>query len=173
MSESVLRLRVNGRSQQLVVTDETTLLEVLRGPLQLHGTKDGCATGSCGACTVWIDGIPRLSCITLAKAVEGSDVLTIEGLARWWGEERSGEGAAQLHPLQDSVMEEGAVQCGFCTPGMIMAGAALLRTTPSPTRDEIREALSGHLCRCTGYEQIVRAVEGAAARMGEGKPHEA
>ncbi len=173
MAESVMRLRVNGREHHLVVSDEATLLEVLREQLHLHGTKDGCAVGSCGTCTVWLDGVPRLSCVTLAKTVEGRDVVTIEGLAGWWGRERPGEGAAAFHPLQTAAVEAGAVQCGFCTPGMLMAGAALLRDTPAPGREEIREALSGHLCRCTGYEQIIHAVELAAGRMGEATPDEA
>ncbi len=164
MPESVLRLIVNGRPQQLVAADEMTLLEVVRDRLHLHGTKDGCAAGSCGSCTLWVDGVPRLACVTLAKTVQDCEIVTIEGLAGWWGKQHAAD-AAELHPLQAAFAEQGAVQCGFCTPGMVMGGAALLRDTPSPSRAQIQEALSGHLCRCTGYEQIIRAVQAAGRRM--------
>lgn len=172
MAESLVRLRVNGRDRQVVGPDSMTLLEALREGVHLHGTKEGCGVGHCGTCTVWIDGQPRLSCLTLARTVAGREVLTVEGLGGWHGR-HSGDGAAEMHPLQETMVEEGGVQCGFCTPGMVMAGAALLRDTPHPTAGEIKEALSGHLCRCTGYAQIVRSVEVAAKRMEEGGGDEA
>ena len=169
MAESLLQLTVNGQPQAMWIRDEATLLEVLRDELALTGTKNGCAVGHCGACTVWIDGAPRLACVTLARTVAGRAVTTVEGLAGWWRDSHPEE-AEHLagHPLQAAFVAHGAVQCGFCTPGMLMAGAALLRENPHPDRHDIREALAGHLCRCTGYEQIVRAVAAVGAAEKEG-----
>jgi carbon-monoxide dehydrogenase small subunit len=147
------RLRINGDARECAVTPHTTLLEALRYGLALTGSKQGCDKGDCGACTVLLDGEPVLACITLALACECREVRTIEGLA---------DGAVP-HALQDAFDRTGGAQCGFCTPGMIMSAAALLERNPSPTRDEISHALSGNLCRCTGYTKILDAVELAAA----------
>ena len=151
-----LRFRVNGDPVEVGVRDRETLLEVLRERLGLTGTKQGCDVGDCGSCTVLLDGEPVLSCLTLAADVEGREVLTIEGLAR----------GDRLHPLQRAFLDAGAVQCGYCTPGMILTAKALLDRSPRPSREEIREALSGNLCRCTGYRKIVDAVELAARQEG-------
>ncbi len=164
MAGTLLQLTVNGHPQTVWIQDKTTLLEVLRDGLGFTGTKNGCAVGQCGTCTVWIDGVSRLSCITLARTVEGRTVTTVEGLADWWRERHPED---VYHPLQSAFVAEGAVQCGFCTPGMTMAGAALLQEIPHPDREEIREALGGHLCRCTGYEQIIRAVAAVGDRGKE------
>jgi len=146
-----LALSVNGRLRELVAPVSTTLLEVLREDLGLTGTKHGCELGECGACTVLIDGAPALACLVLPVEVQGKEITTVEGLA---------DGA--LHPLQRAFMDHGALQCGYCTSGFLLAAKALLDRTPSPTREEITEALSGNLCRCTGYLRIVEAVEAAA-----------
>lgn len=153
--QTILTCRVNGDRRQLGVPDHWTLLEALRYGLGLTGSKQGCDKGDCGACTVLLDGRPVLSCITPALEAEGADVLTVEGLAR----------PGALHPLQEAFEVYGAAQCGFCTPGILMSAVALLDRNPSPTRDEIKEALSGNLCRCTGYTKIIDAVE-AASRSG-------
>ena len=137
---------------------ELSLLEMLRERLNLTGTNCGCNKGDCGACTVIMDGRAVNSCLVLAAECDGSHVLTIEGLAR--------EG--KLHPVQDAFIEEGAVQCGFCTPGMVLSSKALLSENPAPTRDEIKTALAGNLCRCTGYVKIIDAVEAAAETMRKG-----
>ena len=150
----VCALTVNGDRRECAVTPFTTLLEALRYGLGLTGSKQGCDKGDCGACTVVVDGEPVLACITLALASEGHDILTIEGLAR----------GAQPHPLQDEFDLTGAAQCGFCTPGILMSAWALLERNPRPSRAEIALALSGNLCRCTGYTKIFEAVERAAAR---------
>ncbi len=150
-----LRFRLNGREVVVDVHPGRRLLDLLREDLGLTGTKEGCGEGECGACTVLVDGRPRLSCLTAAIQVEGKDVLTVEGLAR--------EG--KLHPLQEAFIQTAGVQCGFCTPGLLLAAYALLQENPNPTRDEIREYLSGNLCRCTGYAQVVEAVELAARRL--------
>ena len=152
-SSVLCRLRVNGDARECAVTPHTTLLEALRYGLALTGSKQGCDKGDCGACTVLIDGEPVLACITLALACEGREVGTVEGLAT----------GATPHELQDAFDRTGGAQCGFCTPGMLMSAAALLERNPSPTRDEISHALSGNLCRCTGYTKILDAVEMAAA----------
>lgn len=152
-----LKFRVNGRPVEVEVAPGRRLLDLLREDLGLIGTKEGCGEGECGACTVVVDGEPRLSCLTLAVQVEGKDVITVEGLA---------QGGA-LHPLQETFVEMAGVQCGFCTPGFLMAAYALLLQQPNPTREEVREWLSGNLCRCTGYEQIVEAVLWAARKMGD------
>lgn len=150
-----LELRVNGNRYPLEVAPQATLLEVLRDDLGLTGTKEGCDGGECGACTVLLDGEPALSCLTLAVEVEGRSVTTVEGLAP----------DGRLDPVQEAFIAEGAIQCGFCTPGMLLSARALLDRVPHPTEREVREALSGNLCRCTGYAKIVRAV-GRAARAG-------
>jgi aerobic-type carbon monoxide dehydrogenase small subunit (CoxS/CutS family) len=154
---SLTRLTVNGDRRELGVPSHWTLLEALRYGLGLTGSKQGCDKGDCGACTVLLDGEPTLSCITPALDAEGRAVTTVEGLARPDG----------AHPLQDAFGECGAAQCGFCTPGILMSAAALLERTTSPTRHEVKEALAGNLCRCTGYTKIFEAVELAAARMRE------
>lgn len=148
---------VNEDRRELGVPGHWTLLEALRYGLGLTGSKQGCDKGDCGACTVLLDGEPTLSCITPALEAEGRRVTTVEGLA-------TADGA---HPLQDAFDECGAAQCGFCTPGILMSAAALLARTTEPTRQEVKEALSGNLCRCTGYTKIFEAVELAAARMRE------
>jgi aerobic-type carbon monoxide dehydrogenase small subunit (CoxS/CutS family) len=148
-------LQVNGESMPVAIHPATTLCEALRYHLRLTGTKQGCDKGDCGACTVLIDGRPHLSCITLALAAQGKAIRTIEGL-------RTAEG---LHPVQDAFDLCGAAQCGFCTPGIILSAVALLERVPQPSRQQIKEALSGNLCRCTGYTKILDAVEMAAQRM--------
>ncbi len=154
-STTVCRLRVNGDPRECAVTPFTTLLEALRYGLGLTGSKQGCDKGDCGACTVVVEGAPVLACITLALACEGLEIRTIEGLAD--------RGA--VHPLQDALDVTGGAQCGFCTPGILMSAWALLQSNPRPTRAEIAMALSGNLCRCTGYTKIFEAVEMAAARL--------
>jgi len=150
-----ISFRVNGRGVEVEVSPEDRLIDVLRDRLRLTGTKEGCGIGECGACTVLLDGKPANSCLVPALQVEGREVETVEGLAR------NGE----LHPLQEAFVEHAAVQCGFCTPGMLMSAVALLRENPEPTREEIARAISGNLCRCTGYHQIISAIEDAATRM--------
>lgn len=154
MTKELLRLRVNGESHSVAAEPHHTLLEVLREELQLTGTKHGCELGECGACTVLVDGVPILSCLTLPGQLGDAEVTTVEGLAS----------GATLHPLQTAFAEEGAAQCGYCTPGMLMAAKALLDANPRPSRDEIAQAISGNLCRCTGYTAIYEAVEKAAAK---------
>jgi carbon-monoxide dehydrogenase small subunit len=155
VERQVLTLDVNGQRAQVLVPVHKTLLEVLREDLGLTGTKHGCELGECGTCTVLVDGRPELSCLVLPVQIEGRAIMTIEGMA----------GGAQLHPLQQSFAELGAAQCGYCTPGILLAAKSLLGDNPKPTRDEIREALAGNLCRCTGYVKILEAVELAAERM--------
>lgn len=145
-------LRVNGRDYSIRVLPGETLLEVLRARLRLTGTKRGCEIGECGACTVVLDGRAVNACLVLAVQADGAEVLTVEGLAR----------GHTLHPLQRAFLEHGAVQCGFCTPGALMSAYALLAQDPSPTRDAVRRALAGNLCRCTGYQTMVDAVLAAA-----------
>ena len=157
-SKQLVALNINGDDYELAVVPTHTLLEVLREDAGLTGTKHGCEQGECGLCTVLIDGRPQFSCLTLAIEAEGTEVRTVEGLAQ--------HGA--LHPLQQAWGEKGASQCGYCSPGMLMSAQALLERNPSPNRTEIREALAGNLCRCTGYQAIIEAVELAAARMRSG-----
>ena len=159
MKKAELTLRVNGEEQSIVFAPYKTLLEVLREDLGLTGTKHGCELGECGACAVLVDGEPRLSCLTLALECGGRSVETIEGLAESWKPGR------ELHPLQAAFADFGGSQCGYCTPGVIMTAKALLERNPSPTRQEIKEATAGNLCRCTGYQQIVDAIEDAAAKL--------
>lgn len=161
-SESTIcRLHVNGRATACAVTPYTTLLEALRYGLGLTGSKQGCDKGDCGACTVVVDGEPVLACISLAMAFDGGpEITTIEGLA----------GPAGPHPLQEAFDVCGGAQCGFCTPGIVMSAMALLQRTPRPTRDEIAHALSGNLCRCTGYTKILDAVELAARTLATAQP---
>jgi carbon-monoxide dehydrogenase small subunit len=151
----VLTLDVNGQRSQLFVPVHKTLLEVLREDMGLTGTKHGCELGECGTCTVLVDGRPELSCLLLPIQIEGRAVTTIEGMAS----------GAELHPLQQAFAELGAAQCGYCTPGILLAARSLLETNATPSRDDIREALAGNLCRCTGYVKILEAVELAAERM--------
>jgi 4-hydroxybenzoyl-CoA reductase subunit gamma len=153
MRKRLLALQVNGRPHQLAVADNALLLDLLRDELGLTGTKQGCDGGECGACTVLIDGQPRLACITLAVTCEGAQVETIEALAV----------GGRIGRLQQAFHDKLGTQCGFCTPGMIMAAEALLRVHPSPSEAQIRQALSGNLCRCTGYVKIVESVQAAAA----------
>ena len=155
MTTITLRFNVNGRPVELEVPPGRRLLDLLRQDLGLTGTKEGCGEGECGACTVLVDGKPRLACLTAAVQVEGKEVVTIEGLAR--------EG--KLHPVQEGFIQTAGVQCGFCTPGLVLAAYALLQEDPQPTREEIRGYLAGNLCRCTGYEQVVEAVLWAAERL--------
>jgi carbon-monoxide dehydrogenase small subunit len=147
--------RVNGETREALYRPHVTLLELLREDLQLTGTKHGCELGECGACTVLVDGVPVLSCLVLAQAVEGQEVSTVEGMA---------EGPT-LHPLQQAFVELGAAQCGYCTPGVLLAAESLLAENPAPTRHDLKLALSGNLCRCTGYIKIYEAIELAAARI--------
>ena len=151
----IVRLRVNGDLHQVGVPGHFTLLETLRYVLGLTGSKQGCDKGDCGACTVLVDGVPTLSCLTPVAEAGDRDVVTVEGLATPDGP----------HPLQDEFDLHGAAQCGFCTPGILCSAAALLDSNREPTRDEIRGALAGNLCRCTGYAKIYDAVEAAAARV--------
>ena len=155
-SKQLVALNINGDDYELAVVPTHTLLEVLREDAGLTGTKHGCEQGECGLCTVLVDGRPQFSCLTLAIEAQGAEIRTVEGLAR----------GGELHPLQQAWGETGASQCGYCTPGMLMSAQALLERNPSPTRGEIRDALAGNLCRCTGYQAIIEAVELAAARMG-------
>ena len=150
-----LELRINGERRVVVFPTHHTLLEVLREECGLTGTKHGCELGECGACAVLVDGRPVLSCLALAAEMDGREIETVEGLQ--WGN--------RLHPLQASFADLGAAQCGYCTPGMLMTAKALLAELPRPSREQIQEALSGTLCRCTGYHKILEAVEGAAAAL--------
>jgi aerobic-type carbon monoxide dehydrogenase small subunit (CoxS/CutS family) len=161
--KDLVTLRVNGDTHAVAVPTHWTLLETLRYAVGLTGSKQGCDKGDCGACTVWMEGVPTLSCITPVWEAEGKEVRTVEGLVGL----RTPVGVP--HPLQDAFDVCGAAQCGFCTPGILMSAAALLEERTAPSREEIKEALSGNLCRCTGYTKILDAVELAAATLrGEG-----
>jgi carbon-monoxide dehydrogenase small subunit len=155
MTKELIQLKVNGEMFEIAVPVYKTLLEVLREDLNLTGTKHGCELGECGTCTVLVDGEPLLSCLVLPIEVQGREIVTVEGLME----------NGQPHPLQSAFAELGAAQCGYCIPGIVVTAKALLDKSPSPTRDEIREALSGNLCRCTGYVKILDAVELAAASV--------
>jgi carbon-monoxide dehydrogenase small subunit len=163
--KTLLTLRINGEDREVFAAAHKTLLEVLREELNLTGTKHGCELGECGTCTVLADGLPVLSCLALPVEWQGREIKTVEGMAR----------GGELHPLQRAFAELGAAQCGYCTPGILLTAEALLVDNPTPTRDEIKQALAGNLCRCTGYTKILDAVELAALRMqrrGEGQPHD-
>ncbi len=153
-----LHLTVNGRSINVNVEPHVTLLELLRDMLSLTGTKEGCSTGHCGACTVLADGDPISSCLMLAVEAEGRDILTVEGLAQ-----------GDLHPIQAAFISNGGLQCGFCTSGMMLAAVALLENNPQPSEAEIRRNLAGNLCRCTGYQKIVEAVQLTAKEVNHGR----
>jgi carbon-monoxide dehydrogenase small subunit len=161
MEKRIIQLTVNGEKYEVVAAPNQTLLEILREDLYLTGAKEGCGEGACGTCTVLLDGKPVRSCLTLAVEVQGREVTTIEGLAPMGG----------LHPVQKAFVEYGAIQCGFCSPGMILATKALLDENPSPTEQEARRAISGNVCRCTGYAKIVEAMLKAAG-MVQGGSHE-
>jgi len=156
LREVPIRFRLNGEEIRLTVRPNELLINVLRERLHLTGTKYWCGIGECGACTVLVDGEPVLACLTLAVDVDGREVTTIEGL----GEE--------LTPVQRAFIEEGAIQCGYCTPGMILMAESLLRENPNPTEEEIRDYIRGNVCRCTGYVNIVRAIRKAASRLRGG-----
>jgi len=144
-----IQLKVNGMAYKMEVEPRRTLLELIREDLELTGTKEGCSLGECGSCTVLLDGKPIKSCITLAVQANGREVTTIEGLEKADG---------TLHPLQQAFIDHGAIQCGFCTPGMVLSAKALLDENPKPTELEVRQAIAGNLCRCTGYQKIVEAI---------------
>ncbi len=154
-SGRILALRVNGERRRLTVPANRTLLEVLREDLGLTGTKHGCELGECGACTVLVNGIPRLACLTLAAEVEGAEITTVEGLAA----------GGAMNELQAAFSELGVIQCGYCTPGVLMSAQALLNRNPAPSTEEVRNALSGNICRCSGYVRIVKAVKLAGRRL--------
>jgi len=158
MQTHELTLVVNGEERCARVAANATLLDVLRDHLDLTGAKNGCNMGECGACTVLVDGRPVSSCLTMALAVEGRRITTIEGLA----------GDGRLHPLQQAFLDHGAVECGFCTPGMVLTAKALLDEVPEPSEEEIRVYLRGNLCRCTGYAKVVEAVVAVIGSLGEG-----
>jgi len=151
-----LSFSVNGEEVELYISPNKTLLEVLRDELELTGTKEGCGEGVCGSCTVLCDGVPIRSCLTLAMEIEGHEITTVEGLGE----------VGNPDPIQQSFIDHGAVQCGFCTPGMLMTVKGLLTKNPSPNEDEIRKAISGNICRCTGYAKIVEAVKAITEGSG-------
>lgn len=156
----LVEVTINGERHELALEPYRSLLDVLRNEVGLTGTKKGCDVGDCGACTVLLDGKPVNSCLVLGVEVGGCDIVTIEGLQR---------GPERLHPLQESFMQHGAAQCGFCTPGFIMMAKALLDENPAPTEDEIRFGIAGNICRCTGYTKIVTAIQAAAKDLAEAK----
>jgi carbon-monoxide dehydrogenase small subunit len=153
--EKEIRVKVNTELHRKVVSSRRTLLDFLREDLNLTGTKDGCDSGDCGACTVLLDGKPVTSCLVLAVEADNREVVTIEGLMD----------GNDLHPLQQAFIDEGATQCGYCTPGMLMTAKGLLDNNPHPSRAEIRKAIAGNLCRCTGYERIISAIEKVSKKM--------
>jgi len=157
MTTHTITLTVNGARERLDVPSNMTLLQMLRERLALTGTKNGCEAGECGACTVLVDGEPTNSCLMLAVEADGREILTVEGLTP----------PGQLSPLQQAFVEHNAVQCGFCTPGMLISAHALLKREPHPTEDEIKQALVGNLCRCTGYVRIIEAIQAVADKGGE------
>ncbi len=151
----LVRFKLNGREIEIDARPDRRVVDLLREDLGLTGSKEGCGAGECGACSILVDGVSKLSCLMLAAQLEGRTITTVEGLSA--GEE--------LHPIQQAFVNRGAVQCGFCSPGMVIAAMDLLQRNPNPERGEIRRALSGNLCRCTGYQKIVDAVEAAAGEM--------
>ncbi len=148
----IIRFILNGEEREIETAPDRRVVDIIREDMALTGTKESCGTGECGSCTILVDGATRLSCLMLAAQLEGRSITTIEGLGS----------KEALHPIQKAFVEKGAVQCGFCTPGMVLASVNLLREHSVPTREQIREGLSGNLCRCTGYQKIVDAVEAAA-----------
>jgi carbon-monoxide dehydrogenase small subunit len=156
MDKQILTFTLNGEPVQLEIEPHLTLLQVLREELELPGTKEGCGMGECGACTVLLDGKTVNSCIFPALEVEGKSVMTIEGVA---------DAKRGLHPIQKAFVEHGAVQCGFCTPGMVLSAKALLDENPKPTEEEIRNGIAGNLCRCTGYLQIIEAIKAVSNQL--------
>jgi len=158
MAEQIVKFIVNGKSYEIPIEPQMTLVEVLRDKLDITGTKLSCGAGECGACTVLIDGKLVLSCLTLAITAKEKNILTIEGLAE----------GGNLHPIQKAFIDHGAIQCGFCTPGMILTTKALLDENSNPTQEEVKKALAGNLCRCTGYVKIIDAVLAAAEEMRKG-----
>jgi len=155
MDNELIRLKVNGERYEVAVPPNKLLLDALREDLRLTGSKRGCDDSSCGCCTVLVDGVPQLSCVMLAASYQDVDLTTIEGVAR----------GGELTPLQEGFCVEGGAQCGFCTPGIVLVAKALLERNPNPTREEIAAALSGNLCRCTGYEQIYLSIEHAIKKL--------
>jgi carbon-monoxide dehydrogenase small subunit len=158
MPKQTINVRINGQAQEVAVESHWTLLETVREALGFTGSKEGCGTGDCGACSMLVDGRLVTSCLMLAPQADGMDITTIEGLAT----------NGTLHPMQQAFIDTGGVQCGFCTPGMIMMAKAFLDENPNPTRQEVKEGLGGNLCRCTGYVKIVDAVMAAAETMRKG-----
>ena len=158
MKKVHINFSLNGKEYEVLVEPNKTLIQMIREDFRLTGTKHGCGVGDCGSCTVLVNGDPINSCLALAASVDGCEVVTIEGLAD----------GKELHPIQASFVEKGAIQCGFCSPGMILSSKALLETNPNPTEADIRQALSGNLCRCTGYQKIVEAVADSAQKIQEG-----
>lgn len=157
--KQLIELNVNGQVYEVEIEPWRTLLEVIRDRLELTGTKESCSDGHCGTCAVLLDNKVVNACLVLAIEAQGKQIMTIEGMAE----------GSKLHPIQEAFVEHGAIQCGFCTPGMVMATKALLDENPHPTDEEIKQALSGHLCRCTGYFQIIEAVRAAADKLPRGK----
>ncbi len=150
MQKQHIQMRINGEPCEFLVEPNTLLMNLLRSEMELTGTKYGCGTGQCGGCTVLVNGEPVLSCLTLALAVDGADILTIEGVAAPDG---------TLDPIQEAFLDTAAIQCGYCTPGMVLMAKDLLNKNPSPSEDQIREHIKGNLCRCTGYHRIVQAIK--------------
>ncbi|MSS73234.1 MAG: (2Fe-2S)-binding protein [Candidatus Latescibacteria bacterium] len=159
MAKHLIKTRINGEDYEVLVEPRKTLLSTLRDQLQLTGTKEGCSTGDCGACTVIMNGKVVTSCLVLAVEADGGTITTIEGIAA----------DEALHPVQRTMIEKGGIQCGFCTPGMIVSAVQLLRENPTPSERDIRRAIAGNLCRCTGYSKIVEAVQEAAADLRKTK----
>ena len=151
---TIVRTTVNGEPRELIADPRDTLLELIRDRLGLTGTKEGCSNGNCGSCTVLMDGAPVCACLVMAPEADGAEITTIEGMAK----------AGTLHPVQAALVEHGGTQCGFCTPGIVMSAAALLAETPHPDEHQIRNAIAGNLCRCTGYDKIVEAIAAVAAK---------